>query len=789
MDSEILEFINEAQEALSTIEGLVINLESDPESEDIINAIFRPFHSLKGTAGFYGFDNIREIAHKSENLLSAIRKQQVTVCPEVTDAMLKAGDFLNEALDRLKEDDTQTALTNVETEFLEALELIMVQFGTGVSSGAEASEIPSLFDNLRDSLVEQATASSVAFKSEQVQNLLLQMKEVLASFEEPGTEDTGPEESFVYNGNDFSATVHQIQSTTVQLKAGPLSKDSLKRLTDSVNELKSLFAEKPEIIEALQAITPLYNFMDDDLLCTDESFQAEVGDKISTLVSALGGVEGVVVEKLGEILVKQGAVGQTDVDQALASQKKLGDILIDEGKVTRNQVEKAVTTQRNQAVKKRKSTASTEKVIRVNQDKIDEVVQQVADIVVFVESFNYWYGEITPLINNRVLLERIYESIVGLDELSRTLQDRVLSIRQVPMRQLFQKIPRMVRELSKSLDIEVELLLFGETIAVDKNILTYLEDPMVHMIRNALDHGMEKDVNQRIDAGKPAKGKLLVGADVVEESLVVTIKDDGCGINRDVVLKKAIERDLVTESNGARLSDSEVFNFIFEAGFSTAAVVTDVSGRGVGMDVVRSNIEELKGKVHIDSTLGKGSTFTVTTPLSQVLISQDALFFESSGENYAVPFEFVNTVLTVPFETLTSFTKRTLCINHAGRPMELVPFAHLVSDYSPDEDVLEMLKAKGQEEVIAIVYEEHGHFYGLIVDKLMPPQKIVLKPLEGVPAEGRELFAGISILGNGEMVLAVSMKKVVARIKSGSTNHATASTKMPPTKGEQHLQA
>ena len=433
--------------------------------------------------------------------------------------------------------------------------------------------------------------------------------------------------------------------------------------------------------------------------------------------------------KLGELLIAEGALSDDQLENALEVQNRpLGKILVQEGYVEEGKVERAV--QKQQAAGKRIREA-----IKVDIEKLDEMVNLVGELVIaqtLVRGRNL-SGE------NGTGKDSSFEKDIGqLGKITKEIQDRIMSLRMVPLQPVFQKMTRVVRDVARKRNKKVRLVLSGEDIEVDKTVSELIGDPLVHIIRNSVDHGVESPAVRR-RWGKEETGEVQLSAYHEGGSIIISISDDGMGLNRERILKKAVERGLVEA--GASLSDAQVYQIIMQPGFSTAEVITDISGRGVGLDVVTKNIEKINGKVEVSSSEGKGSTFIIKLPLTLAII--DGMVVRVGRESYILPTLSIVHSFRPKREQLSTVAGRGELVNNRGTLMPLVRLHRLYDTPPASPDPTEGL---------TVIVESDGRMFALLVDDLIGQQQIVIKSLGPYFAKVKGL-AGATILGDGRVSL------------------------------------
>lgn len=457
-------------------------------------------------------------------------------------------------------------------------------------------------------------------------------------------------------------------------------------------------------------------------------------------------VAGTADQKLGENLVEQGAVPQEVVDFAVAKQgresgaQKVGESLIEMGVATPKQISQALRPQaKSESPTSRKTpSGGGEQSVRIDTAKLDALVDMVGELVI---------AQTQVSANPRVSMEpKLTKDVTQAAKIVRDVQDAAMAMRMIPIGPTFQKMARLVRDVARKVGKSVELTISGEDTELDKNVIQQIGDPLVHMIRNAVDHGIELPEVRRA-AGKPDSGSVTLSAFHSGGNIVIEISDDGKGLDAGVLIKKAIEKGLIEPEED--LTDAQAYNLIFAPGFSTAETVTGVSGRGVGMDVVRRNIENLRGKCDIASTLGKGSTFSIRLPLTLAII--DGMVLRVGKERFIIQTVTVEKALRPKQEEITTVQHRGTLLNVRGRLIPLVPLGPLfnLGEWLNPCDAM-------------VVIAQHAHgAIGLVVDELLGQQQVVIKSL-GERFERLRGISGAAILGDGRVGLILDVSGIVA---------------------------
>jgi two-component system chemotaxis sensor kinase CheA len=580
------DFLEEAREHLASIELNIISLEEDPENKEVINAIFRPFHSIKGVAGFLNLKDIQELSHEVENLLDGARSGNFPVTEAIIDIVLQAVDILKEQLAHLE---------------------------AGLAKGEIAVQ-----GDLRVS-------------------------------------------KFLKYVRNFDPT---------------------------------------------RSVPP------------------------------------VKIPKVGEILAEKGVVEEEKIEEALQEAqeegKRIGEKLVEKGVVTPKDVALALREQ-----KQLKEAVTS---IRVDTHKLDNLVDMIGELVI-AQSMVLQNPEV-----QKIKDQKFQKDIVQLRRITGELQRISTSLRMVPIKATFQKMIRLVRDLSRKSGKEVVLQMSGEDTEIDRNMVDQIYEPLVHMIRNAVDHGIETP-EERVKAGKPPHGTIFLAAEQKGGNIVIDIRDDGRGLDAEKIRKKAIERGLIQPED--KLEESALFDLIFHPGFSTKDEVTDVSGRGVGMDVVKRTVEELRGKIEIKSKRGEGTLFQLKLPLTMAII--DGMIIKVGSERYVVPTISLKESLRPSVDDCRTVHGRGEMINVRGRLMSLIRLHEFFG--------LEPLHRNPWEALLLVVSED-GKDYCLLADEIIGRQEVVIKSL-GSALKHVVGISGGAILGDGRVALIIDVKGIVTAFERG----------------------
>jgi len=718
-DEYLQTFVVECKELLEHMEEALLIVEQAEQDPEIINAIFRAAHTIKGSAGMFGLDPVVEFTHAAESVLDRVRSGEVSMNAVLAALFIEAHDHLKELIGHVAEGSHPAAATDSQGKILIAqLEAYLgetptEQAGNSVSSG----EMPVI----QTANVEREHSDVVV--GTDLWHLSLRF---------------GPE--VFRNGMDPFSFVRCLASL-----------GSIEELVTIIDAIPAAAQMDPESCylgfeisfssEADKlAIDSLFNFVRSDCFIRILPPRSKASE-YQRLIRELPEQE----MRLGEILVKCGTLTREELDNILRiqsqhgdePQRPIGEVLVEQQMVSSPVVEAALAKQK-QVKDNKKSEAQ---LIRVDAEKLDELINLVGELIIA--------GAGTNLIARRAGMAELMESTATLSRLVEDVRDSALALRMVQIGGTFNRFTRftrVVRDVSKELGKDIDLVISGGDTELDKTVVEKIGDPLTHLVRNSMDHGIEA-AELRLARGKPAKGTLRLNAYHDAGSIVIEVSDDGGGLNKEKILNKAIERGLVAE--GANLSDKEIYNLIFEAGFSTADTVSNLSGRGVGMDVVRRNIHALRGTIDLDSVDGQGSTTRIRLPLTLAII--DGFMVGVGNASYVIPLDMV--VECVELSAWESGEGGGQYLNLRG---EVLPYRRLRDHFDREGDLVQ------RENVVVVRYGEHKA--GLVVDKLMGEFQTVIKPL-GKLFNSEKSIGGFTILGSGEVALIVDVPRLMGQIE------------------------
>ncbi|WP_030443760.1 chemotaxis protein CheA [Actinoplanes subtropicus] len=681
-------FITEARELLESFEEGLLQLEADPDDAETINAIFRSAHTLKGSSGLFGLNHLVGFAHVVETLLGHVREGAVRVTPELISVLLPCADHITRYVEGVAEGRPEPS--PAEAAEAQALLARLAPFEPGgagpqqSAAAAPAAEVPA---GLRD------------------WSLRLRL---------------GPD--CLRNGMDPLSLLRYLGSLGTVTRV-VVDDSALPEASDLDPETNYLAFEVELCTEAAKAeIESVFDFVregsDIRIVAGDHD---EFVDRIASMPDR---------DRLGDVLQHSGAVTQGEIDEALRIQRErergagpvpIGQVLIEEGIAPPAVVEAALSRQRRTADSRSADTQS----IRIDAGRLDRLIDLVGELVIaqagvsITDQLSEAQGEVTRLIDE--------------------VRHSALALRMVPIGMTLRRFERVVRDVCVDLGKEVHLSITGGDAEMDKALVERISDPLLHLVRNSLDHGIESP-GERRKAGKPAQGQLRLNAYHDAGNIVIEVSDDGKGLDRDRILAKAVDRGLVPA--GATLSDHEVYDLIFEPGFSTAEKISNLSGRGVGMDVVRRNVAALRGSIEVESVRGHGATIRIRLPLTLAII--DGFLVAVGASSFIVPLDRVTECVEFP----TSDHDR----DHMNLRGEVLPFIRLNHLFGLHEQ-----DARRQS---VVVVEQSGQRTGLVVDALLGEFQTVIKPL-GPLFSSLKCVSGSTILGNGDVALILDVGPLI----------------------------
>lgn len=699
--SQYLEiFLDETKEHLQSLNTQILELEQEPENMDTINEIFRAAHSLKGMAGTMGYKRMQALTHDMENVFSEVRNGTIKVKANMIDILFQCLDALEEYLSNIQE--TADEGTNDNEPLIRLLNDVLKGASGDTQKTAEQSETQKA-EGVSGTEAEERKDGGEMDKWKEIP-LGDSQKRVLAEAMHQGM---------------------KVYGLTVKVQESCILKAARAFLVfKALEEVGEIMVSKP----SAQDIEDEKFEMDFSIIIITDKSLGKVKEA-AAYVSEIEAVYGGAIE-LNEVEDEQQA------DMQGQSQE--------EGKAVPAQTGAGAgsgAAQVKAAEKKAASKPVVNRTVRVDIEKLDVLMNLVSELIIAKNSLVATSSQES---GSRVLFN---EQIEYLESVTTNLHESVMKVRMVPIESVVNKFPRMIRDLSKKLDKKMELYMSGEETELDRTVVDEIGDPLMHLLRNSADHGLES-TEERIKRGKPEVGSVFLKAYQDGNNVVIEVGDDGNGINVAAVRKKAISRGTITEEQAENMTDKEIIDLLFLPSFSTAQEVSDISGRGVGLDVVKSKIESLSGEVEVKSVLGQGSTWTIRLPLTLAIIQ--ALMVVVGGEKYAISLGCIQTIEDIlPSEIKTVQGKEV--INLRGSVIPIVRLSQeldIESTNSPDDSMVVVIVKKGD------------RLAGLVVDELIGQLEIVIKPL-GKYINKSKIISGATILGDGEIALILDANAMI----------------------------
>lgn len=681
--SQYLEiFIDESAEHLQTLSDCIMTLEKEPDNKDTINEVFRAAHSLKGMAGTMGFKRMQHLTHDMENVFQEVRSDKLSVDSGMIDLLFKCLDAIEGYLDNVKASSDEGKEDN---------ELIIKELNNAI---AKANNQP----------VDDTPAAPAAETEKAV----------------PAADGAEPDKKYLEieldDGdrkklNELKESGQHIYGMTVRIQSECLLKAARAFLVfRAVEEFGQIVVYQPSSQD-----------IEDEKFDLTFSFymaSAESLDVIKKAAENVSEIDAVFAEELNDFSepAEEKEVEETKpapVKKAAAPAKK---------EEPQAQAKKAV------------AKPATNRTVRVDIEKLDALMNQVSELIIAKNSLVSISSS-----EGGNSSQSFHEQIEYLERITTNLHESVMKVRMVPIESVVNKFPRMIRDLSRTLNKKMELVMTGEDTELDRTVVDQIGDPLQHLLRNSADHGLE-DTELRVKRGKPETGNIFLNAYQEGNNVIIQVGDDGNGIDVEAVKNKAIERGTITEEQAETMSQKEIINLLFLPSFSMAKKITDISGRGVGLDVVKSGIEQLGGDVDVKTSMGEGTTFTVRLPLTLAIIQ--ALMVEIRDEKYAIALGSISNIENIPITDI-KYVQAKEVIHLRG---SVIPLIRL-------DKVLDIEPREVEPENLTVVIVKRGDSQvGLVVDNLIGQQEIVIKSL-GKYINGNKLISGATILGDGEVAL------------------------------------
>ena len=696
--SQYLEiFIDESEEHLQTLSDCIMVLEKEPDNKDTINEVFRAAHSLKGMAGTMGFKRMQHLTHDMENVFQEVRSDHIKVTSGMIDLLFKCLDALEGYVDNIK---------STSDEGTEDNEVIIKELNDFIAKTEGAEETGK---------TETSEAKEAAPESTQEEKAG-QEKIELTKDEKKAIREAESNGQHIY-----VMTVH-------------IQKDCLLKAARAFLVFKAV-----EDFGQILVYRPSSQDIEDEKFEFEFSFflaSEESEDKIVAAAKAVSEIEKVDAEEihLDEYVKEAEAQEEQQAKEAAAEQKEAPA-----------EAPKAAEKKAPAANAKKQTNAKpvTGRTVRVDIEKLDALMNQVSELIIAKNSL----VSISSNESGEYQNQSFHEQIEYLERITTNLHESVMKVRMVPIESVVNKFPRMIRDLSRKLGKKMELYMTGEDTELDRTVVDQIGDPLQHLLRNSADHGLEDNAT-RVERGKPEVGSIFLKAFQEGNNVIIEVGEDGNGIDVAAVRDKAVERGVITAEQAENMSQKEIINLLFLPSFSMAKKITDISGRGVGLDVVKSNIEALGGDVEVRTQLGEGTTFIVRLPLTLAIIQ--ALMVEIRDEKYAIALGSISNIESIPVNEI-KYVQAQEVIHLRGA---VIPLIRL-------DQVLDMEEKQEEPENLTVVIVKKGDsLAGLVVDNLIGQQEIVIKSL-GKYINNNKIISGATILGDGEVALILDVNTLM----------------------------
>ncbi len=676
-------FIDETKEHLQSLNEHILVLEKEPENEDTINEIFRAAHTLKGMAGTMGFTRMQRLTHDLENVFSEIRSGNMKVNPKLIDILFRGLDALESYLDVIS------------------------------SEGNEGTEDNEDIINDLNSVLEEQKGGGVPAESAQ--------KPAESMKEEPKKEETVTADKAKYN--TIPVTDYEVDAMKTAKAEGKnifgitvyLSDSCILKAARAFLVFKSV-ESKGELIKSVPTTEQI----------EDEEFELDFSWILATTDSKENVKKMILnVSEVAEVYIEDYVIPEVETESKEETKKETA-------KAETNAADKPKQEKKDDGDKHKKGKAKVgSRSVRVDIDKLDELMNLVSELIIAKNGLVSASGAEST--------QNFHEQIEYLERVTTNLHESVMKVRMVPIESVVNRFPRMIRDLNRKLNKKMELYMTGEETELDRTVIDEIGDPLMHLLRNSADHGLESN-EERVRLGKPEVGSIFLDAYQDGNNVIIDVRDDGAGINIEKVKKKALEKGTITEKQAESMTDKDFVDLLFKPSFSTADKITDVSGRGVGLDVVKTKIEALGGSITAKTVAGEGSTFTIQLPLTLAIIQ--ALMVQVGEEKYAIPLGNINGIEDIPKNEIC-FVQSKEVINLRGTVIPILRLHEILDIEESGEEA---------ESLIVVVIKKGEQQVGLVIDDLLGQQETVIKSL-GKHITYNKLFSGATILGDGEVAL------------------------------------
>jgi two-component system chemotaxis sensor kinase CheA len=705
------QYKDEVRETIETLDSELVAIEQDPTNSEMIFSIFRNLHSLKGSSKMFNVDNIGHIAHKLEDLMAIIDQDNSILekHPKVVDLLFKGNDIFRDVIARLETDITYTNLTPEHARFIEQINQQLDAINRRENVLIDSAQ--NLLDDLKTLLP--------ALDETDADNLRRSMEDLASALSLAMLTDAQSGKTYKYGDTDVTRFVVAFENGLEKFRSQSFE----------TADVTAFFQNAEEMIQAL------FEVAEEDIM----GVLSELNDGLEMYEAKSLEIDAIVVEFFNAVL--------EDLKAKLKTEAEGG------GAETEAAPAEAVEAEATVAPARRQTAAPTgqAKTIRVDEKKIDHFLDSVGRLITQSEILNHLQYSFKGAGVNPALI-RDFASVnrtISNDIIA--LQRSIMEVRQVEMDNILKKFPRLVRDISHKMDKDVELVISGERIPIDKSLLDDVEAAMIHIVRNAIDHGLEKP-DERVTAGKNRRGRISVGVVQEEASILVEIADDGRGIDFGRVKRKALDRGWITREEFEHFTDQDAERLIYQSGLTTKDEATDISGRGVGLDVVRSNVRKWNGEVSLENHPGRGLTIRLRIPITNTLLTKEAIVLRLSDDVFCLPLENVVEIVNVPIKDVHRHKERSV-FKHRNRVIGVLDLKKLL--------MLPQNETGRDFKTFVILRGKNGAQRSISADELLGQQKIVIKEFEIEAFRKIPYFQGLTLMGDGRVVLVLDAEQVV----------------------------
>jgi len=806
MDAMLESFVNESRENIETAGRCFLELEKTPDNDELINDLFRAMHTMKGSSGLFDIIPFTKVVHAAEDVLDTVRSGELLLTPEHIDLFLDTMDKVSVWLDDLETtEQLGDGAEDSSRDFTVNLRALLGESDDGTNGNEpESTSIDDAIinkpphwlnympDDVRSSLseridnedlnvvtIEYTPDQECFFSGEDPLNLVQNLPDLVWFYIKEKSEWPDPEEQDPYQCNlvfyavstgnikEIKHTLRYVSEQAIVTCLSTLSPNE--SYAEEEADISQPCIKKDSIPEAkLVAANMALNTQKQILSmpCTDALLPGRIASASTVLINLFQSIhqstdelqlaidmalDQVTVQPLVCFLEDKNFTQNDSVekDRVRANDGAPKITLLPPPKENREEERRQEDRRSNKnEVNAVTDSNSQSKVLKVDQQRIDSLMDLVGELVVAKNALPFLAKRAENDFGSRVLSKEIISQYSVINRLSEELQSTMMQIRMVPIGTVFQRFPRLVRDLSRKLNKDIELVMEGDETEADKNVVENLADPLIHLVRNSLDHGLETS-EERIAAGKDKQGKITLKAIPHDDQVVIEVIDDGRGIDPDIIKRKAYEKNVIDEQRLDNISDHDALQLILAPGFSTAEKISDLSGRGVGMDVVNSAVSQAGGSVMVSSQIGQGSTVRLSLPLSMA-VSQ-VMMIEVEGQTYGVSMEDIVETVRIPVDSVQRI-KHSEAVVLRDR---LIPLFHLQTLLGLDTTRVESTQHA------VLVMKIGGEEVGLIVDDFHEGIDIIQKPLEGV-MENYPYYSGSALLGDGRVLLVLNVRELLA---------------------------